>query len=386
MTALDNVIKNLDSFTNQEIEPLYNSMFSSKDTVKMCVNKVSENYCCGKEKFIENFIWKPKSTLKIGFLNNNDLDKSINTTRPSGEIDPISNEILNLSSIDAVKKVVTERVIPIVDLNIIFVDDPKDANIRVNFDTNNEGSWSYVGTDSLNYSYPEPTVNFSWLDAPTIMHEFGHVLAMEHSHQNPYYQLIEWNKPKLYIWAKYKLGWTKQMVDENIINNLPKEEIVGAYFDPLSIMTYFVPNQLTLNDVGINQVLKYSGLDVEWINKVYGLGGTTLTPNQFYEQTYNTNIVDAVDQSNIARFNIVNNSRDVILTKYPEASNIPHFNLSNEQIEIISNELLKYLRNKSYLHIQSYELNDGLNVKYNYTYISIIFVVVVLFLIFLINL
>ena len=79
------------------------------------------------------------------------------------------------------KKVVRERIQPFVGLKFVFV--PQGGNVRVSFNPHG-GAYSLVGTDCLK-SKEQSTMNLGWLDAGTIMHEFGHVLGMIHEHQNP---------------------------------------------------------------------------------------------------------------------------------------------------------------------------------------------------------
>ena len=83
-----------------------------------------------------------------------------------------------------------------------FDNDPQ-AEIRISFEQ--EGSWSYIGTDSRWIPTTEPTMNFGWLTPNSadseyervVIHEFGHALGMVHEHQNPRGE-IPWNKPAVY--------------------------------------------------------------------------------------------------------------------------------------------------------------------------------------------
>ena len=131
--------------------------------------------------FYTSKLWPVGSKLKIGFLDTTKKPEwtSMETMKASGKpLDPLSDIVRTMSPVDAIKRVVTERIMPLVGLDIQFVKDPADANIRIAF--NDDGAWAYLGTDHLNYPSPAPTVNFGWLDVGTIIHEFGHVLGMIH--------------------------------------------------------------------------------------------------------------------------------------------------------------------------------------------------------------
>ena len=50
------------------------------------------------------------------------------------------------------------------NVTLQFGDDP-DAEIRISFQ--NQGSWSYIGTDALVIPKSQPPMNFGWLTRPT---------------------------------------------------------------------------------------------------------------------------------------------------------------------------------------------------------------------------
>jgi hypothetical protein len=170
----------------------------------------------------------------------------------------------------------------LVNLDISFVETPEQANVRISFDPNG-GAWSLVGTDHREQK-SGATMNLGWLDVSTIIHEFGHLLGMIHEHQNPYGQTIMWDENKVFKWAKDTQGWSEQTTRDNIINKYDKSSINGSNFDPLSIMLYFFPASLTLNNVGTNQNFRLSSEDVIWIDKVYHNDG--MSPETFYQNTY----------------------------------------------------------------------------------------------------
>ena len=119
---------------------------------------------------------------------------------------------------------------------------------------------------------------------------------MIHEHQNPRGETIKWDTNKLYSWTLTTQGWDKEKTKVNIIDKYNIDNINGSDYDPLSIMLYFFPANLTTNNKGSYQNLRLSGLDVIWINKMYPTTQTDV-PSQFYEKVYNENINTSISKS-----------------------------------------------------------------------------------------
>jgi hypothetical protein len=230
-----------------------------------------------KAAFYAKKIWPKNSVITIGFLS--EPKNIIRTTYDSSKkIDPLQKVVDNMPILDGIKKIVMERIQPIVNLQLKFIDNVKDAIIRVSFNSN-DGAWSLVGTD-CQQEKSQPTMNLGWFDVATVIHEFGHVLGMIHEHQNPFGKSIEWNIPAVLKWAEETQGWDKQTTMTNIIDKYNKTELNGSDFDPNSIMLYFYPSELTLDNKGTKQNLTMSETDITWINKTY--------PNNLNKDFYNT--------------------------------------------------------------------------------------------------
>lgn len=249
-----------------------------------------------KAAFYSSKLWSPESKIRIGFLDDGKKISRNSTALVTGNkpSDPLEKVVSSLSAVDMVKKVVRERVIPLVNLDIDFTDNIEEANVRVSFDPNG-GAWSLVGTDHLN-TKTDATINLGWLDVSTVMHEFGHMLGMIHEHQNPRGQSIQWDDKKVYEWAKNTQGWDKDTTKTNILDKYDLNSINGSDFDPLSIMLYFFPADLTLNNVGTEQNLRYSGMDVLWITKMYPKKGGE-SAKQFYSAVYGEDIQKSIEES-----------------------------------------------------------------------------------------
>ena len=273
-------------------------------TERICVEKIFPHHIdivnSGDEKsraaFFSSKVWDKDATITIGFLGDGQgiLKTSLDTFKGK-QLDPLENDISKLSAQEAVRKVVNERIAPACGLKLVFVpqDQSHSANIRISFDSS-EGAWSLIGKDCLDETSGAATMNLGWLDIPTIIHEFGHaVFAMIHEHQNPRGG-IKWNVDAVYQWAKEKQGWDKQTTYNNILMKYNTDQINGSQFDPLSIMLYFFPANLTLDNKGTQQNARLSPLDVIWVHKTYPNGED---PNKFYEKIYNQNINDVIQNA-----------------------------------------------------------------------------------------
>lgn len=280
---------------------------SNYNTMKICATKhelpehiknTKGDFSHLAAAFYSEKIWDKNSTIKIKFLDENpDIPRtpisSMNTT--NGPIDPLQQEFsdnTNIKITDAIKRIVNERIQPLVSLKFEFVDANQDADVRISFDRNN-GAWSLLGTDVKNEDKDKPTMNLGWFDVSTVIHEFGHVLGMIHEHQNPRGQSIDWNEKKVYEWAESTQGWDKETTKRNIMDKYDINSINGSSFDPLSIMLYFFPPDLTNNNKGTYQNLRLSGLDMEFINKNYSKDNA----NSFFPQIYGSSLQSNIDKS-----------------------------------------------------------------------------------------
>lgn len=123
------------------------------------------------------------------------------------------------------------------------VDQLSEAEIRIGYSEADGSSASAVGREVLTVPLNEPTTIYGWdLTTPygrgTALHELGHVLGMEHEHQNPYAG-IKWHEQAVYdALARPPNKWDRATTYHNILEKLSSQQVQGSNWDPDSIMEY----------------------------------------------------------------------------------------------------------------------------------------------------
>jgi hypothetical protein len=258
--------------------------------MKHLSNRANSQYHLEKlsAAFVSQKMWPKNSKITISFVSSPNTIKNVDwtplATLNNNDLDPIEEEIRKLSPVEAVKKIVRERIQPLVGLKFVFV--PHSGMVRVGFNPHG-GTSSLVGTDCIK-SKEKITMNFGWLDASTIMHEFGHVLGLIHEHENPNGKTIQWDDSKVYTLAKQTHGWDHETTYHNILERYKANQVNASKFDSKSVMLYYFPPSLTTDHKGTSSNHKLSKEDVKYISKVYP--GGYMTPEEFYKNVYGESI------------------------------------------------------------------------------------------------
>lgn len=154
-----------------------------------------------------------------------------------------------------------------------------EAEVRIGYSTTDGKSESAVGRELLRVPLSEPTTVYGWdLTTPygrgTALHELGHVLGMEHEHQNPFAG-IKWHEQAVYdTLAAPPNKWDRETTYQNILKKLSPQQVQGSTWDPDSIMEYEFepglidePDQYDIN--GLVPPATLSKADEEWALKWY---------------------------------------------------------------------------------------------------------------------
>jgi hypothetical protein len=118
-----------------------------------------------------------------------------------------------------------------------------EAEVRIGYSEADGSSASQVGRDVLKVPANQPTTRYGWdltskYGSGTALHEIGHVLGMEHEHQNPFAG-IQWHEDAVYASLEAPPNsWDRQTTFHNILEKLTPQQVQGSQWDPDSIMEY----------------------------------------------------------------------------------------------------------------------------------------------------
>ena len=168
-----------------------------------------------------------------------------------------------------------------------------EAEVRIGYSSADEVSESAVGREVLSVPLNEPTTVYGWdLTTPygsgTALHELGHVLGMEHEHQNPFAG-IKWHEQAVYdALAEPPNRWDRATTYHNILQKLSQQQVQGSTWDPDSIMEYEFESGLidepeTYDINGLTPPGTLSKADKAWARQWYPPLKATLTKLQPFQ-------------------------------------------------------------------------------------------------------
>jgi hypothetical protein len=180
-----------------------------------------------------------------------------------------------------------------IGLDFQEVNQPSEAEVRIGYSVADGASQSAVGRDVLSVPLNEPTTAYGWdlttaYGSGTALHELGHVLGMEHEHQNPYAG-IKWHEQAVYdALAQPPNSWDHETTYQNILRKLSTQQVQGSTWDPDSIMEYeFEPGLIDepeqYDTKGLTPPGTLSKPDKEWALKWYPTLQTALTTLQPFQ-------------------------------------------------------------------------------------------------------
>jgi Astacin (Peptidase family M12A) len=153
-----------------------------------------------------------------------------------------------------------------------------EAEVRIGYSEKDEVSQSSIGRDVLKDRPNKPTTIYGWDlttdTSGTALHEIGHVLGMEHEHQNPYAG-IKWHDKAVY---KNLSGdpnyWKRADIFNNVLEKLSQQQVQGSKWDPKSIMEYdfdagLIAAPKRYEATGLHPPGTLSAADKKWVRKWY---------------------------------------------------------------------------------------------------------------------
>lgn len=181
-----------------------------------------------------------------------------------------------------------------VGIGISFIETTSQSKsmLRIAFNKG-QGSWSYVGRDNLNIPKTQPTMNFGWditgsghNGFDTVLHEIGHAIGFAHEHQNPKAG-IRWNVNNVIKeFSGPPNNWNRSTITNNILRQIPMNEVQGSSWDADSIMHYpFGPGLINSPSEYRNGVFPKPGLsetDIATVKNLYP-GEEDPSPNEEFD-------------------------------------------------------------------------------------------------------
>lgn len=166
--------------------------------------------------------------------------------------------------------------------SIKFVETRGTAQVRISRGPG--GYWSYLGTDILHIPQNRQTMNLEGFTMSTperefkrvVRHETGHTYGFAHEHMRK--ELVARVDPeKAYSYFLRTQGWSRTVVDQQVLTALDDASIMGTPPDQTSIMCYQLPASITRDGKPILGGVDINATDYEFAGVIYPKPGKAST-------------------------------------------------------------------------------------------------------------
>lgn len=159
--------------------------------------------------------------------------------------------------------------------NVKFALSTTDPQVRITREQ--EGYWSYLGTDILSIPKSKPTMCLQAFTMSTresefvrvVRHETGHTIGCPHEHMLPGI-VARLDVQKTIAYFKKTQGWSAAQVQQQVLTPLSMSGVMASEFaDETSIMSYQLPAEITKDGQPIVGGADFSVMDRAFAAKVY---------------------------------------------------------------------------------------------------------------------
>ena len=233
-----------------------------------------------------------------------------------------------------------------------------EAEVRIGYSTADGSSASAVGREVLSVPLNEPTTVYGWdltthYGSGTALHELGHVIGMEHEHQNPFAG-IKWHEQAVYdALAKPPNNWDHDTTYHNILEKLTPQQVQGSTWDPDSIMEYeFEPGLIDEPEAydinGLTPPGTLSPADKQWALKWYPrlqAALTTLQPFQAValDLAVGQQVDFAIKPTSSRKYTIeTKGASDTLLVLFEDVNGVPRYLSGDDDSGVDRNASITY--------------------------------------------
>ena len=174
------------------------------------------------------------------------------------------------------------------------------GNVRIS--RGSGGFYSYVGTDILHIAAHRQTMNLEGFTLSTpdseyrrvVTHEAGHTLGFPHEHMRK--EIISrLDRQKCYAYFR-RLGWSRGMVDSQVLTPLEQASIFATPTDETSIMCYQLPGSITKDGRPVLGGADINRTDYWFAGKIYPKMSGQRAAVYESEEDLNTDVEELEDE------------------------------------------------------------------------------------------